>query len=202
MEIYDKWIKNRLSYKQIQSINEITLTGKNIILAPEGLGKSTGILDKLSKENKTSFYCTHTIENAEEKFKFSKARGYNCTLIDSDSELFRKMIRSQDNDLYMMLKKISAESNENYIFPYLYSYDIKNDTLSAMLDTPAQHKRIKAQIEFNKTASGVTSSLFGNMYNYLRDMKCKDKLYILLYTVSDNLDYFPSSMCKLNCFLL
>ena len=89
----------------------------------------------------------------------------HAVLIESDSELFRKMIRSQNQDLYKFFRK-HIHNNNGYIKFEIYSYS--KDTGFKRLGNSASYKRrLKYQLEDNPTTSSYNSVAMSIIYNVL-----------------------------------
>lgn len=177
-----KWLKSRLDSKNIESIDEIDLfDSKNILIAPEGYGKSTQVLKKIiESEVKTVIYGTHTISNAEEKFNYIKKYhpSKKAFLIESDSELFRKMLLAQDEKFYNITKKISSKVDDEYLVLSLYSF---NKSLKKIAFNEKSKYKLEASLEQNEHPCNYNSTLVGDLYSYLNSIKCKNTKYYLLY---------------------
>jgi hypothetical protein len=81
------WIENRLNSKNLETLKELPIFGKNILITPEGYGKSTSILNYYNDnlDRGKIIFSSHTINNACEKYEFMKDKIKNLFYIESDS---------------------------------------------------------------------------------------------------------------------
>src|SRR3989337_1766899 len=115
-------------------LKNLNLQDKNIIITPEGLGKSTDTIEHLItlKDDNYYIYGCHTIENAIEKSEMALHIQYlnknqsprQVLRISSNSELFRNMIERQSKPISKLFQN-SDKLNSSYIHHCLYSYDGK-----------------------------------------------------------------------------
>lgn len=185
------WIQERIDSKKIDEIDNDLFIGKKVLIAPEGYGKSTKVIEYcLEKSQNNIIFSTHTIDNAKEKYDYiiKKYPDKNVYYLESDSELFRKMLRPQSKDLFNFMRKSSSKYCSKYIILSLYSL---NGKLKSICRSRSQLLRLKGMLEYNKSSYNFNSNVLGDIYNHFNSVKCKNTRYYLLYKYSDDpYDYF------------
>lgn len=187
------WVDERLNSTIIDKLgyknfNEMT-NGKNILISPEGSGKSTNVLSMVKSLDKPVIFSTHTIANAIEKYKMfeedteyvSNRRYY---LIESDSELFRKMLKAQNDDIYDFFKKHLQQHNKKYLMFEIYSYQ-KGRGFRRVGNSESYRNKIKSQLQHDQTPSSYNSVAMQIIYNVLNSAG-KDHYYHIVFKFTDD----------------
>ena len=198
-----EWIETRLNSTEVDDFNKINtlFSDKNIIIGPEGLGKSTKILERVLTDFTSpsiTVYSAHTIDNSNEKYKYLNElknklfnNGKEIYLIESDVELFRKMIKAQSEDLYTLLKKTMNSISDEYLQFTIFSINHDNKELSR-IDSKKYEKVVKSALEFDDTPNGYNSTLIRHLYNIF-ETKVGVKDYFLFFTTTKEKDEILSN---------
>jgi hypothetical protein len=209
------WIDERLGSEEIDSLDTYDITnffsGKNILISPEGSGKSTTIIQKIYELYQKNIpdipliiYSAHTIENAIEKFntvtrtdndKYSRPMQYipsrnndHAILVESDSELFRKMIKAQNLNLYNFFRN-HLHNNNKYIKFEIYSH-VKGAGFKRIGNSASYKRKLKYQLEDNPSSSAYNSTAMQIIYNVLNATSSRMYYHILFKFVSNTEELF------------
>lgn len=221
MSTKTNWVDGRLNSVEIADIKDINiselLSGKNIFISPEGTGKSTHILKeaathRLTSNDKTQIiYSAHTIENAIEKyniarkfpdvtireeairFSYKAPIKNHIYLIESDSELFRRMLKAQNEDLYKFFRR-HLHNNEKYMKFEIYSYT-KGGEFRRLGNTQSYKDKIKAQLKINPSSESYNSVVMQILYNILNSAG-KNHYYHIAFKFVDLIEELYGDIVK------
>ncbi len=127
------WIKDKINSQEITSIRLGPLTkGRNILIAPEGLGKSREVLNQVVQYGSGKYvYSTHTKANAREKADALRTLKH-VHHIRSDSEIFEDAIRRMDPTLADALALCSSKAQTLFMNVRMYSVTKSNGNMTRL----------------------------------------------------------------------
>lgn len=177
------WMKEKLNSEIVERTQYPKIcNGKNVLIAPEGCGKSSSLFLQagLFQEHKCVF-ATHTKENAKEKYERFKSN-YNVFHIKSDSELFEEIIEHSDPKLSKIIATASSRSQEYYLDVRVFSKTNTNGNIKrlASWNTQTNIKRLdKTYSKGNTEILNYNYTVVGELHKLI--MKSKHKDYFIFY---------------------
>lgn len=174
----------------IQTTNN--LTGKSILITPEGLGKSYSIIKHIVLNDNTSrlpIYSSHNIINSVEKietareiYKSNQSVSKRLPIrLKSDSEIFRDAIALQDESVAELFKNSSKISeDEGYIEYAIFAVTNDNLMIDRLNFQTSYKNKIKKLIESGVSKKEFNSIMITDMYNTLNKVKGKKCYYTII----------------------
>jgi len=185
------WFDRNYKTNAVKSISEEVdnlLQGKCILTSPEGYGKSTDVL-KHCLENplgRPIIFTAHTIDNAREKYLYALEHwnipdDVDMHLLNSNSELFRLMIRAQDELLYQFMKKSINFSNHKFLQYQMYSCN--HGIVKPVGKSPSIIDKFNAW-KMNPTPMSHNSISMADIYNSINSVHGRLNYY-LIFKIND-----------------